>query len=215
MITRKVASRDFSRSPLTIQRTHGQRLFEGMDWGVSEPSATRHGRAWSNWRQQFPETRRFLEHRPRKRIARFLSTLPTVCGTFTILIGRGLHAVRTTPADRRLLEPKNLSIMGWTIAERTLADEQGQVGRARGRQPHQRRRSTGSDLVPVEPTLAQLGISKKRSARANHLRHDIEERNRRPCGERLMPPAPGVSQHHSPRPSSHGNSVLPVVKFQN
>ena len=96
MITRKVASRDFSRLLLTIQRTHGQRLFEGMDWGVSEPSATRHGRAWSNWRQQFPETRRFLEHRPRKRIARFLGTLPTVCGTFTILIGRGLHAVRTT-----------------------------------------------------------------------------------------------------------------------
>jgi hypothetical protein len=58
----------------------------------------------------------------------------------------------------------------WIRAERRLAEELAKLPKATGGQPYQRK-STGSNLVPVDasPTRAELGVDKKRSAKAAKL----------------------------------------------
>src|SRR6266542_3923617 len=51
-----------------------------------------------------------------------------------------------------------------------IAAQKATVGLASGGQPYQQRRSTGADREPVaKPTLADAGIDKKLSARAQRL----------------------------------------------
>lgn len=61
-------------------------------------------------------------------------------------------------------------------AERKMGEILAATERAKGGQPHQKtRKSTGDIVLPVEPTLAALGMSKRESAEAQLLAHASEK----------------------------------------
>jgi hypothetical protein len=61
----------------------------------------------------------------------------------------------------------------WISAEARIGKELAKLPKAKGGQPYQKRstqnQSTGSKTGPVEPTLKEYGVTKKRATRAQKL----------------------------------------------